>query len=94
MRTVHTLQGLAVTLVLLSDPLETFAAIIGKTNNNDNLNLESSWSGGVVPGKGDIAQWGSTVTDANAVALGADLSWAGFRIVNPGGPVTPAEWGE
>lgn len=41
--------------------------------------------GGVVPGSSDVALWDSTVTTANTVLLGADASWAGIRVVNPGG---------
>jgi len=65
------------------------AATINKTNNTDNLNLTTSWAGGVVPGTNDIAQWTSTVTAGNTTAsLGADLTWAGIKIVGPGGLVT------
>jgi autotransporter-associated beta strand protein len=59
-----------------------------KANNTDNLNLTSSWVGGVVPGSLDIATWDSTVAGANTVALGADQSWQGISILNPGGAVT------
>lgn len=59
-----------------------------KANNTDNLNLTSSWVGGVVPGTLDVATWDSTVTGANTVALGADSSWRGISILNPGGAVT------
>ncbi|HLX94105.1 MAG TPA: autotransporter-associated beta strand repeat-containing protein [Verrucomicrobiae bacterium] len=63
------------------------AGTIIKTNNTDNLNLTTSWVGGVVPGPLDTARWDSTVTNANTVALGADTVWAGISIVNPGGLV-------
>jgi len=58
-----------------------------KANNTDNLNLTSSWSGGV-PNISNMAVWDSTVTGANTVALGADAVWQGIRIANPGGAVT------
>ncbi len=64
------------------------AADVTKANNADNLNLTSSWSGGSVPGSGDVGVWDSTVTAANTVLLGGDLSWNGVRIANPGGLVT------
>jgi len=64
------------------------AATVNKTNNVDNLNLGSSWVGGAVPGGNDTAQWSNTVTSANTVSLGADLGWAGIKVVNPGGLVT------
>ena len=63
------------------------AATIIKTNNTDNLNLTTSWVGGVVPGPLDVAKWDSTVAGANSVALGANTSWGGIIITNPGGPV-------
>ena len=64
------------------------AATINKTNNSTNLNLGSSWVGGTAPGSNDIAQWSNTVTSANTVSLGADLKWAGIKVVNPGGAVS------
>ena len=59
-----------------------------KADNTDALNLASSWVGGTVPGPFDTAVWNNTVTASNSVALGADLSWYGIRITNPGGLVT------
>jgi hypothetical protein len=64
------------------------AADVVKVNNTDALNLGTSWTGGTVPGSGDVAVWDSTVTTANATNLGADLSWQGIRIADPGGAVT------
>ena len=58
-----------------------------KANNASNLNLPAAWVGGVVPGNNDVAQWNSTVTAANTVLLGADTSWAGAKILSPGGGV-------
>src|SRR5260370_20775955 len=64
------------------------AGTITKANNTDNLNLTTSWVGGVVPGALDVAKWDSTVTSPNSVALGADMSLGGIIITNPGGAVT------
>jgi autotransporter-associated beta strand protein len=75
-------------VVLLAGAAHLSAATIIKANNTDNLNLASSWTNGVVPGTSDVAKWDSTVTSANAVSLGADTSWSGINITNPGGPVT------
>ncbi len=50
------------------------AGTITKNNNTVKLNLTTSWVGGVVPGGLDVAKWDSTVTSANSVALGADMS--------------------
>ncbi len=61
------------------------ADVIVKANNTTNLDQVTSWIGVKVPGTNDIAQWDSTVTAANTVLLGGDLSWAGVRILNPGG---------
>lgn len=66
------------------------ASVINKANNSDNLNLTTSWLGGVVPGASDIAAWNSTVTGANTVNLGASTAWLGIQIANPGGLVTIA----
>jgi hypothetical protein len=63
--------------VLVTAPLLRAGTII-KTNNTDNLNLTTSWVGGVVPGSLDTARWDSTVTGANSVALGADTTWSGI----------------
>ena len=77
-------------VVALSGLLSVHAATISKTNNVEALNLGSSWVGGLAPGENDVAEWNSTVTGENEVSLGADLSWAGMRIANPGGAVTLA----
>jgi autotransporter-associated beta strand protein len=59
-----------------------------KANNTDPLNVGTSWVGGVVPTATDVALWDSTVTGANTVSLGGDLSFLGIKIANPGGAVT------
>ena len=61
------------------------AATIAKANNTTALNSAGSWTGGVVPGTGDIAQWNSTVTAARNVVIGGNLSFAGIQITNPTG---------
>jgi fibronectin-binding autotransporter adhesin len=57
-----------------------------KQNNTTDLNLAGSWD--TLPTSSDVAVWNSTVTAANAVNLGGNLSWAGIRIANPGGLIT------
>jgi autotransporter-associated beta strand protein len=64
------------------------AADIVKANNTTSLNSVDSWVGGVVPTSSDIAVWNNTVTAANSSSPGANLSFDGLRIVNPGGLVT------
>lgn len=61
---------------------------LAKADNLDDLNLTSSWVGGVVPTSGDRARWDSTVTGANTTSLGADLTFGGIVIADPAGPVT------
>jgi fibronectin-binding autotransporter adhesin len=66
----------------------TFGTPLAKANNSNNLNLGTSWLGGVAPTSADRAKWDSTVTGANTTSLGADLTWAGIVIAGPTGPVT------
>ncbi|MEK7951171.1 beta strand repeat-containing protein [Luteolibacter soli] len=73
---------------LLATACQTaYAAFIDKADNADNLNLTSSWNGGVVPGSNDLASW-FNLTGANTVSLGADLSLKGIAISSTGGAVT------
>lgn len=58
-----------------------------KANNETNLNVSSSWTTGV-PGASDVAPWNNLVTGANTTNLGADLTWAGIKILDPGGEIT------
>ncbi len=58
-----------------------------KADNQDNLNLTTSWDGGVAPGANDVAVWDNRVTAATTLLLGADLSWGGIRIEDPLGAV-------
>jgi autotransporter-associated beta strand protein len=57
-----------------------------KANNSDNLNLASSWSVGVPIG--NPAVWNNTVTAANTVSLGDNLTFSSVQILDPAGPVT------
>jgi autotransporter-associated beta strand protein len=84
----QTIKISLVCLALLASAACLRAGTIIKNNNADNLNLTTSWVGGVVPGVFDAAKWDSTVTGANSVALGADTSWGGIISSNPAGPVT------
>lgn len=83
----QTIKISLVCLAVLVSAVGSRAGTITKTNNTDNLNLTTSWVGGVIPGPLDVAKWDSTVTGANSVALGANSSWAGILIANPGGAV-------
>jgi len=75
-------------LALLAAAPSGNGAVIVKANNTSALNLTTSWTNSVVPGFADVATWTNTVTGANSDLLGADLSWLGIRIFNPGGLVT------
>ena len=75
-------------LVLLITSAAADGAIIKKANNTQNLNKNNSWFGSSVPTAADTVQWDSSVTGANTAAIGANLSWLGILITNPGGAVT------
>jgi len=79
---------LAAALLVLFVAASADAATISKANNTNNLNLTTSWTGGVVPGSTDIALWNSTVAAANSVSLGSNLNFGEIQITNPGGLVT------
>ncbi len=64
------------------------AATISKADNSDSLISTTSWTGSVVPGTTDIAQWDSTVTSANTTSLDGNLSISGLKVTSPGGAVT------
>src|SRR6516164_9397477 len=68
--------------------LPATAGNVVKTNNTDNLNLGSSWVGGVPPASTDVAVWDNTITAGNTTLLGANLTWAGIKILDPGGLIT------
>src|SRR5271170_5427516 len=60
-----------------------------KANNNNNLELGSSWVSGVAPGGTDKAVWDATVaTPANCTNfLGSAVTWSSIVISNPVAPV-------
>jgi autotransporter-associated beta strand protein len=60
-----------------------------KANNDDNLELGSSWVSGIAPGTNDYAIWDSTIaTPADCTnTLGAAVTWNGIVINNPAAPV-------
>ena len=63
------------------------SAEIVKADNENDLNLASSWSGLLAPTASDIAVWNATVSGANSTLLGANLQWLGIRIESPVGDV-------
>jgi fibronectin-binding autotransporter adhesin len=58
-----------------------------KADNSLDLTNAASWTAGV-PASVGIAKWDNTVTGPNTVSLGADLTFGGISITNPGGAVT------
>jgi autotransporter-associated beta strand protein len=77
----------AFALAVLTLATGAHAATRFKADSPDALTLASSWD--TPPGAADIASWGPAVIAANCPAvLGADLSWAGIQIVDPGDLVT------
>ncbi len=62
------------------------AATIAKANNQDALDLGSSWTGGVVPGATDIAEFGSTNTASSTpVTIGDGVSFQGITFASTPG---------
>lgn len=72
----------------LATAVATHAGTVFKADNSDDLNLGSSWVGGLAPTNTDIAAWDSTVTGANTTLLATNTTWAGLKISNPAGLVT------
>ncbi len=90
MNYLNSIRPVYLTLLLAFAAGSVQAGLIIKANNATALNATGSWVGGVVPGAGDTAKWDSTVTAANAPALGGSLTLGQILIANPGGAVTIA----
>ncbi len=89
MRPPRFLPGSLVILGLLGALTSSHA--VTKADNTTNLNVGTSWTGSVAPGVFDIGQWTSIYSAASAATpllLGANLSWQGIQVTNPGGAVT------
>lgn len=76
------MKTIAVTSAILLSAASIDAAEIFKADNNDALNLTSSWVGGVVPGADDIAHWPLVPTGSMASAIGAPWTVAGIVVTN------------
>jgi autotransporter-associated beta strand protein len=60
------------------------AANIFKADVGDTMDLATSWSNSVAPTSSDIATWDSTIViNSDTNVLGANLSWAGIKILDP-----------
>ncbi|BCX47539.1 hypothetical protein HAHE_14470 [Haloferula helveola] len=66
----------------------TAPAPLVKDDDTDDLNLGSSWVGGIAPGPIDTGLWDSTVTGSNSTVLGTDQEWNAIAVQDPGGDVT------
>lgn len=75
------MKTIAVTSAILLSAASIDAAEIFKADNNDDLNLTSSWVGGVVPGADDMIVW-RPFTTTDSVKLGADFSVYGAVLTN------------
>jgi len=82
MKPFHILFPLA---VFIAATLPASGTEITKLSNSTALNNGGSWSGGTVPGSGNVALWDSTVTGPNSTQIGGDLSWGGIKITDVGG---------
>ncbi len=72
---------------VLASVSATFAASVYKANNPTALNVAAAWANNAVPGASDVAIWDSNVPGPLTNALGANLSWRGLQVLNPGGPI-------
>jgi hypothetical protein len=88
MQTTKNIKIAGLLAVLLCFGLGSAQAALYKADNANNLNVGASWVLGGVPGSSDVAGWDSTVAVNTNSALGADLSWAGIQILNPGNGIT------
>src|SRR5207342_2532157 len=57
-----------------------------KANNTDALNLPTSWVG-TAPDNTGNAIFNNVVTGATSAAQGANLTWAGIVVADPGGAI-------
>lgn len=86
--TLGTFSSLSVSGNTLNLVISAGSNIVVKENNTNNLNLGTSWVGGIAPDSTKIARWPNTVTTPNATFLGADLTFSGIVIESPSGLVT------
>ena len=88
MQTTETLKTARLLAVLLCCGLESAQAqTITNADVPDNLNLGTSWVGGMPAGSANVAVWDSTVVNNPSKILGGNLSWGGVQILNPAGPI-------
>src|SRR5215211_2850838 len=64
------------------------AASISYKGGTGALSRKQSWNGNKTPVSTDIAVWNSTTVGTTNASLGANVTWLGIQIVNPGGAIT------
>lgn len=82
------MNNIAHFLVFASCITSMHAQTITKLDNANDLNVGSSWSSGVTPISSNILRWESTVTSANTVDIGGNLTVEGLINEGPTGNVT------
>ena len=81
--------GLSSIIAVATSPNSIHAADVIRADNALSLNQPGAWVGGAAaPTSSDVAVWDSTVTVNLSSLLGADLSWSGIRVSNPGGDIS------
>jgi autotransporter-associated beta strand protein len=58
-----------------------------KADNTVPLNQAASWVENAVPNSSEFGVWDSTVTAPMTSSLGANMTWGGIKILDPGGPI-------
>jgi autotransporter-associated beta strand protein len=58
-----------------------------KANSYTSLTTGTDWVGNTAPGANNIAIWNNTASTPVTEPLGANTTWEGIRIVNPGGAI-------
>jgi autotransporter-associated beta strand protein len=58
-----------------------------KADNGFPLNQAASWTNNAVPTSTEYGVWSSIIAGPMTNSLGANLTWGGITILNPGGPI-------
>ena len=76
------MKTMAIASAILLSAASLHGAEIFKANNTDDLNLDSSWEGGVVPGADDVAIWPLAATQNLTTGMGAPWTVGGIVVTN------------
>src|SRR5215469_15138348 len=89
MRTQTLSKFVALCSMTLAMSLTTSRAqFVTNADSSATLNLGASWIGGVPAGPANVAVWDNNVQVNTTKTLGAGLSWAGIRILDPAASIT------